>query len=43
MYLSPDKDKGETAAFLNWVRSDEGQAVVKEVGYYPLPDGLREK
>ena len=43
MYLSPDKDKGETAAFLNWVRGDEGQAVVKEVGYYPLPDSLREK
>jgi phosphate transport system substrate-binding protein len=43
MYLSPDKDKGETAAFLNWVRSDEGQAVVKDVGYYPLPEGLREK
>jgi phosphate transport system substrate-binding protein len=43
MYLSPDKDKGETAAFLNWVRSDDGQAVVKEVGYYPLPDSLREK
>jgi phosphate transport system substrate-binding protein len=43
MYLSPDKDKGETAAFLNWVRSDEGQAIVKDVGYYPLPDGLREK
>jgi phosphate transport system substrate-binding protein len=22
-YLNPEKDKGETAAFLNWVRSDE--------------------
>jgi phosphate transport system substrate-binding protein len=43
MYLSPDKDKGEVAAFLNWVRSDEGQAVVKDVGYYPLPENLREK
>jgi phosphate transport system substrate-binding protein len=43
MYLSPDKDKGEIAAFLNWVRSDEGQAVVKDVGYYPLPEVLREK
>lgn len=42
-YLSPEKDKGEIAAFLNWVRSDEGQRVVKEVGYYPLPDNLREK
>jgi phosphate transport system substrate-binding protein len=42
-YLNPDKDKGEIAAYLNWIRSDEGQAVVKEVGYYPLPDNLREK
>ena len=42
-YLSPDKDKGEIAAYLNWVRSDEGQKVVKEVGYYPLPENLREK
>lgn len=43
MYLNPEKDKGEVAAFLNWVRSDAGQAVVKEVGYYPLPQQLREK
>jgi phosphate transport system substrate-binding protein len=42
-YLSPEKDKGEIAAYLNWIRSDEGQKVVKEVGYYPLPDNLREK
>ncbi len=43
MYLSSDKDQGEIAAFLNWIRSDEGQAIVKDVGYYPLPAGLREK
>ena len=43
MYLSSDKDQGEIAAFINWVRSDEGQAIVKDVGYYPMPDGLREK
>jgi phosphate transport system substrate-binding protein len=42
-YLNPDKDKGEIAAYLNWLRSDEGQSIVKEVGYYPLPEGLREK
>jgi phosphate transport system substrate-binding protein len=42
-YLSPEKDKGEIAAYLNWVRSEEGQKVVKEVGYYPLPAHLREK
>ena len=42
-YLNPDKDKAEIAAYLNWVRSAEGQKVVKEVGYYPLPEALKEK
>jgi phosphate transport system substrate-binding protein len=42
-YLNPDKDKGEITAYLNWIRSDEGQKIVKEVGYYPLPENLREK
>ncbi|HWQ90803.1 MAG TPA: phosphate ABC transporter substrate-binding protein [Clostridia bacterium] len=42
-YLSPEKDKGEIAAYLNWVRSDEGQKIVKDVGYYPLPSNLRQK
>jgi phosphate transport system substrate-binding protein len=42
-YLNPDKDKGEIAAYLNWIRSDEGQKIVKDVGYYPLPDNLKEK
>jgi len=36
-------DQGEIAAYLNWIRSDAGQKVVKEIGYYPLPDKLREK
>ena len=43
VYLNPEIDKGEIAAYLNWIRSDEGQKIVKEVGYYPLPDNLREK
>jgi phosphate transport system substrate-binding protein len=42
-YMSPEKDKGEIAAYLNWIRSDEGQKIVKDVGYYPLPQNLREK
>ena len=41
IYLNPAKDKGEIAAFLSWVRSDEGQALVKEIGYFPLPKNLR--
>ena len=43
VYLNPELEKGEVKLFLDWVRSDEGQKVVKEVGYYPLPAGLRRK
>ena len=42
VYLNPAIDKGEIAAYLNWIRSDEGQKIVKEVGYFPLPKNLRE-
>ena len=41
IYLDPAKDKGEIAAYLSWIRSDDGQKVVKDVGYYPLPKNLR--
>lgn len=43
IYVNPALDKGDIAAYLNWIRSDEGQKVVKDVGYYPLPAQLREK
>jgi phosphate transport system substrate-binding protein len=43
IYVNPALDKEDIAVFLNWIRSDEGQKVVKEVGYYPLPAHLREK
>jgi len=43
IYVNPALDKGEVAAYLNWIRSDGGQKVVKEVGYFPLPDNLRQK
>ena len=43
VYVNPAQDKGEIASYLNWIRSDEGQAIVKDVGYYPLPANLREK
>lgn len=42
IYLNPALDKGEIATYLNWIRSDEGQKVVKDVGYFPLPKHLRE-
>ena len=43
IYLNPDNDKGETSQYINWIRSDKGQTIVKEIGYYPLPVNLREK
>lgn len=42
VYVNPALDKGEIAAYLKWIRSDEGQKIVKEVGYYPLPKQYRE-
>jgi len=41
-YVNPDVDKGDVAAYLKWIRSDEGQKVAKEY-YYPLPEDLRTK
>lgn len=43
VYVNPALDKGEISAYLSWIRSDAGQAVVKEMGYFPLPAQLREK
>ncbi len=43
VYVNPALDKGEVSAYLNWIRSDEGQKIVKDIGYYPLPEKLREK
>ena len=40
-YVSPAKDTGAVADYLTWCLSDEGQAVVKDVGYFPLPKNLR--
>ena len=42
VYVNPSLDKGEIAAYLNWIRGEEGQKLVKEVGYYPLPEKLRQ-
>ena len=43
VYVNPALDKGEIGAYLKWIRSDEGQKIVKDVGYFPLPANLREK
>jgi phosphate transport system substrate-binding protein len=41
VYVNPALDKGEIADYLRWIRSDEGQAIVQEVGYFPLPKTAR--
>jgi len=41
VYLNPALDKGDVAAYLKWIRSDAGQNIVKDQGYYPLPKDLR--
>jgi len=43
VYVNPALDKGEVASYLNWIRSGDGQKVVKDVGYFPLPENLRAK
>jgi phosphate transport system substrate-binding protein len=43
VYVNPAIDQGEIAEYLKWMRSDEGQKLVKDIGYFPLPDHLREK
>ena len=40
-YVAPAKDTGAVAAYIGWCLSDAGQAVVKDVGYFPLPKNLR--
>ena len=42
IYINPALDKGDAAKYLTWIRGDEGQKVVKDVGYFPLPKTLRE-
>jgi phosphate transport system substrate-binding protein len=43
MYLNPDLEKGDIKSYLDWIRGDDGQKVVKDVGYFPLPAHLRKK
>jgi phosphate transport system substrate-binding protein len=36
-YLNPDANKGEIKAYLDWIRSDEGQPVAAQAGCYVVP------
>ncbi|MCW5559232.1 MAG: phosphate ABC transporter substrate-binding protein [Verrucomicrobiae bacterium] len=40
-YVNPDLDRGDVAGYLRWIRSREGQAIVRDLGYYPLPPEAR--
>ncbi|MBI5686516.1 MAG: phosphate ABC transporter substrate-binding protein [Verrucomicrobia bacterium] len=40
-YVDPKKDNGAVADYINWCLSDEGQAVVKNIGFFPLPKNMR--
>ena len=42
VYVNPALDKGEVGAYLKWIRSDDAQKYVKDVGYFPLPAKLRQ-
>lgn len=43
IYVNPALDRGQVSAYLTWIRSNEGQNLVKDIGYFPLPEKLREK
>jgi len=40
-YVAPAVDTGGVADYITWCRSNEGQAVVKVIGYFPLPKNQR--
>jgi phosphate transport system substrate-binding protein len=43
IYVNPALERGALAEYLRWIRSNEGQAVVKDIGYFPLPPQFRAK
>jgi len=43
IYVNPDLDKGEIGDYLKWIRSDQGQAIVKDIGYFAIPQELRSR
>jgi len=41
VYVNPAIDQGALKDYLRWIRTEAGQQIVKQVGYYPLPSHLR--
>jgi ABC-type phosphate transport system substrate-binding protein len=42
-YCNPTAKAGDLKPYLDWIRSDEGQAVARAAGFYPLPAGSRSR
>ena len=42
-YVNPALDKDEIHSYLTWIRSAEGQGIVKSAEFYPLPADLQTK
>jgi phosphate transport system substrate-binding protein len=42
-YVHPARDSGAVAQCLAWIRSEEGQDIARENGFYRLPPNFREK
>ena len=40
-YSSPAANTNGTKIYLDWIRSDAGQRIAKDAGFYALPDTLR--
>jgi phosphate transport system substrate-binding protein len=43
IYVNPALNTGDVAKYLNWIRSPDGQKVVKDIGYFPLPEAFQRK
>ena len=41
VYLNPAANQGALKACVDWLRSDEGQQIVKAAGFFPLPAKFR--
>jgi phosphate transport system substrate-binding protein len=42
-YVDPTRDRGAVTECLDWIRSEEGQDIARENGYYRVPPNLRER
>lgn len=41
-YVEPEANQGEIKSYLDWIRSDEGQQIAVQAGYYVLPTKWRQ-